>query len=63
MQGNAKNRLKELLESLGMRIEDATFHRLPHATDGWQSTVSIHVPGLPIATGTGTGRKVCTGPA
>lgn len=51
---NAKNRLKELLESLGSTLERGADIRTQQVPPGaWESTVTVKVPGLPEATGSG----------
>lgn len=55
---NAKNHLKELLESLGTTLEEGTVIRSQEPSPGtWESTVTVKVPGLPEATGSGRSRR------
>lgn len=55
---NAKNRLKELLESLGWSLEgQARFHIAPGRAAMWHCEVEVEVPSLPPAQGAGDGLR------
>ncbi len=55
---NAKNRLKELLEDRGLRLEEAaTFHNEGDGFGGWTSRVTVDLPTGEVLTGGGSGRR------